>query len=84
MTSYLDVRTLAVRISARKGSETGAKETGQIPQLPEVQETGNGGTDWLTLQQKVRGFVCHSGGKLSRTRLSREASRIGAVCSLAH
>lgn len=43
----MDVRTLAVRISARKGSETGAKETGQIPQLPEVQETGNGGTDWV-------------------------------------
>lgn len=38
----------------------------------------------LILQQKVEGFMCHSEGKLNRTRLSREASRMGAVCLLAH
>lgn len=31
MTSYLDVRTLAVRISARKESEAEAKELGRSP-----------------------------------------------------
>lgn len=40
MTSYLDVRTLAVRKSERKGNEAGAKEPGQIP--PAARRTGDG------------------------------------------
>lgn len=84
MTSYLDARTLAVRISERKGSETEPRNLGRSPSYRKYRSRAIvAQTGWI-LQQKEERSMCRLEGKVNRTRVSREASRMRAVCLLAH